>query len=154
MTDRTCRFRHRVFPCVLTFMPEIPASLPIGGRDDFSQPSSACRLVFTFRICTVNDCPMKTVSECLALLRVYMQENARKYGISRMGIFGSVARQEQRQDSDLDIYVEGDLHGFFALSGIKCELEELLGCRVDVVRLREKMDDFLREKIRKEGISV
>lgn len=97
---------------------------------------------------------MKTTSEYLALLRVYMQKNAQKYGILRMGIFGSVARQEQQQDSDLDVYVEGDLHGFFALSGIKCELEELLGCRVDLVRLREKMDVFLREKIRKEGISV
>jgi len=97
---------------------------------------------------------MKMTSEYLALLRVYMQKNAQKYGISRMGIFGSVARQEQRQDSDIDVYVEGDLHGFFALSGIKCELEELLGCRVDVVRLREKMDSFLYERIRKEGIYV
>ncbi len=33
-----------------------------------------------------------------------------------MGIFGSVTRQEQRQDSDLHVCVEGNLHGFFALS--------------------------------------
>lgn len=83
-----------------------------------------------------------------------MQQSAAKYGISRMGIFGSVARQEQNESSDIDIYIEGDLHGFFALSGIKCELEELLGCRVDLVRLREKMDAFLKKRIKQEGIYV
>ena len=38
---------------------------------------------------------MKTTSEYIALLRKYMAENAHKYGIVRMGIFGSVARGEQ-----------------------------------------------------------
>ena len=78
---------------------------------------------------------MKTVTEYISLLRDYMQRNADKYGISRMGIFGSVARNEQTETSDVDIYVEGQLRGFFALSGIKQELEELLGCPVDIVRL-------------------
>ena len=62
---------------------------------------------------------MKTVTEYISLLRDYMQKNAGKYGISRMGIFGSVARNEQTETSDVDIYIEGQLHGFFALSGIK-----------------------------------
>ena len=97
---------------------------------------------------------MKTVTEYISLLRDYMQRNADKYGISRMGIFGSVARNEQTETSDVDIYVEGQLRGFFALSGIKQELEELLGCPVDIVRLRDKMDTLLREKILREGIYV
>ena len=97
---------------------------------------------------------MKTVTEYISLLRDYMQRNADKYGISRMGIFGSVARNEQTETSDVDIYVEGQLRGFFALSGIKQELEELLGCPVDIVSLRDKMDTLLREKILKEGIYV
>ena len=61
-----------------------------------------------------------------------MKNNASKYGIIRMGIFGSVARQEQNENSDIDIYIEGELKGFFALSGIKNDLEELLGCSVDI----------------------
>lgn len=40
---------------------------------------------------------MKTTSEYIALLRKYMAENAHKYGIVRMGIFGSVARGEQTE---------------------------------------------------------
>ena len=45
---------------------------------------------------------MKTVTEYISLLRDYMQKNAGKYGISRMGIFGSVARNEQTETSDVD----------------------------------------------------
>lgn len=97
---------------------------------------------------------MRTTAEYIALLQDYMQKNAEKYGISRMGIFGSVARKEQTENSDVDVYIEGKLHGFFALAGIKKELEDLFGCPVDVVRLREKMDSFLRERILKEGIYV
>ena len=91
---------------------------------------------------------MKTLPEYITLLQSYMQQNASKYGILRMGIFGSVARNEHTDVSDVDVYVEGQLHGFFALAGIKQDLEELLG------RLRDKMDSFLREKILKEGIYV
>ncbi|WP_288205505.1 nucleotidyltransferase family protein [uncultured Parabacteroides sp.] len=97
---------------------------------------------------------MKSTTEYIALLRGYMQRNAGNYGITRMGIFGSVARNEQTENSDVDIYVEGELRGFFVLSGIKCELEELLGCKVDIVRLRKQMDSFLRDRILKEGIYV
>ena len=46
---------------------------------------------------------MLTTVECLSLLREYMRKNAAKYGISRMGIFGSVARGEQHEGSDVDI---------------------------------------------------
>ena len=97
---------------------------------------------------------MKTLPEYITLLQSYMQQNASKYGILRMGIFGSVARNEHTDVSDVDVYVEGQLHGFFALAGIKQDLEELLGCKVDIVRLRDKMDSFLLEKILKEGIYV
>lgn len=97
---------------------------------------------------------MKSTAEYIVLLRGYMQKNAEKYGISRMGIFGSIARKEYTELSDVDVYVEGNLRGFFALSGIKKDLEELLDCSVDVVRIREKMDSFLRDRILKEGIYV
>lgn len=49
---------------------------------------------------------MKTKAEYIRLLRQYMTENASKYGISRMGIFGSVARGENTEQSDIDVYVE------------------------------------------------
>lgn len=55
---------------------------------------------------------MKTLPEYITLLHSYMQQNASKYGILRMGIFGSVARNEHTPTSDVDIYVEGSSTDF------------------------------------------
>ena len=50
---------------------------------------------------------MKTTSEYMALLRKYMVENAHKYGIMRMGIFGSVAREDMDKLLKQNIMEEG-----------------------------------------------
>ena len=98
--------------------------------------------------------PICIYEEYLSLLRKYMRENAVKYGISRMGIFGSVARGEQHDGSDVDICVEIDRPSIFTLVHIKEELEKLFKCPVDVVRLRNNMDELLRNCINKDGIYV
>jgi predicted nucleotidyltransferase len=97
---------------------------------------------------------MKTqpTSKYLELLKQYKEKNGHKYGIVRLGIFGSVARGIQTEDSDIDIYIEGEPQSLFTMSHIKMELQDLLGREVDIVRLREKMNPYLREKIEKEGI--
>ena len=95
---------------------------------------------------------MKTTSEYMALLRKYMVENAHKYGIMRMGIFGSVARGEQTEDSDVDVCVELQTPSMFCLVHIKDELQHLFGCAVYIVRLREDMDKLLKQNIMEEGI--
>lgn len=97
---------------------------------------------------------MKTAQEIISILKNFKTKQAVKYGILKMGVFGSVARGEQREDSDVDVYIEGELKGLFALAGIKNELEELLGCQVDIVRLRDRMDTFLKKRIQKEGVYV
>ena len=48
-----------------------------------------------------------------------MVENAHKYGIMRMGIFGSVARGEQTEDSDVDVCVELQTPSMFCLDVYK-----------------------------------
>lgn len=95
---------------------------------------------------------MKTTSEYITLLREYMSANASKYGIKRMGIFGSVARGEQTADSDVDVCVELQTPCMFSLVHIKEELQRLFGCAVDIVRLREDMDGILKQNIKEEGI--
>lgn len=97
---------------------------------------------------------MLSTVEYLSLLREYMRENAEKYGISRMGIFGSVARGEQCEGSDIDVCVEIDRPSIFTLVHIKEELEKLLKCSVDVVRLRNNMDELLKMCINRDGIYV
>lgn len=71
-----------------------------------------------------------------------------------MGIFGSVARGEQTEKSDIDIYYEGEPLSLFKIVELKNELEKLLHCTVDVVRLREKMNRILKKRIQQEGIYV
>ena len=97
---------------------------------------------------------MKPTSEYLQLLKQFKDTKAMAYGISKIGLFGSVARGEQREGSDVDVCFEGTPKGLFAVGGIKVELEELFGCSVDVVRIREKMDSFFKEHVMKEVIYV
>ncbi|MCD7850976.1 MAG: nucleotidyltransferase domain-containing protein [Parabacteroides sp.] len=97
---------------------------------------------------------MRSTSEYLNILRDYMARNASKYGITRMGIFGSVARGEHTENSDVDVYLETSKPNMFALVHIKEDLQNLFGCNVDIVRLREHMDALLKSRIEKEGIYV
>ena len=97
---------------------------------------------------------MKSTSEILALLKSYKTANTLKYGFARLGIFGSVARNEQTEQSDVDICYEGEAPSLLTLDRIQCELEELLGCPVDLVRIREQMNEALKRHIIKEAIYV
>lgn len=95
---------------------------------------------------------MKSKKEYIELLKQYYQEKALKYGVIKMALFGSVARNEQTEESDIDIAYEGK-PDIFLRSRMKRELEALFGCKVDVVRLRKKSDEF-EEAISKDLIYV
>ena len=97
---------------------------------------------------------MKTTNDYLLLLRSYMHNRATEYGITRMGIFGSVARGEQHEGSDIDICFEGKTPTLFTLARIKDELEALFDCQVDLIRLREHMDEYLKQEIQQEALYV
>lgn len=88
------------------------------------------------------------------MLSQYKPTAISKYGLSRIGIFGSVARGEQTPDSDVDVCYEGQVPSLLTLDYIQCDLEKLFGCRVDLVRVRENMNSLLRQRIQKEGIYV
>lgn len=76
------------------------------------------------------------------------------YGIKQLGVFGSVARGEQHEDSDIDICVELESAELFKMVHLKEDLQELLNVKVDLVRLRDTMDSFLRKRIEKDGLYV
>jgi predicted nucleotidyltransferase len=57
-----------------------------------------------------------------------------RFGVRSLALFGSVARDEARPDSDVDVLVEFDgPMTFDRHMGLLVFLEDLLGCRVDVV---------------------
>ena len=56
-------------------------------------------------------------------------------GIIRSALFGSYARSEQHEDSDIDLLVEyPENHSLFDIVGLKLSLEEALGKQVDLVQ--------------------
>lgn len=97
---------------------------------------------------------MNSKQEYIRLLSEFKSKRGFVYGIDRLGIFGSVARDEQTEKSDLDIYYEGEPLSLFKIMTLKNELENLLHCNVDIVRLRKRMNQVLKKRILKEGIYV
>jgi len=69
-----------------------------------------------------------------------------RLGARRLGLFGSFARAEGRTDSDVDLLVDLDHHGFDRYMDLKLFLEDLLGRRVDLV-LSDRIKPALREHI-------
>jgi predicted nucleotidyltransferase len=79
---------------------------------------------------------------------------ATKHGASNVRIFGSVARGEARFDSDVDVLV--DLEPGRSLLdhvALQLELEELLGCRVDVVTERG-LKPGIRERVLQDAVAL
>ena len=79
----------------------------------------------------------------------------RKYNLKKAGIFGSIARGELREDSDVDILVEIERDDLSLLDfvGIKLELEAALGRKVDLVEY-DTIKPLLRERILAEEIPI
>lgn len=88
------------------------------------------------------------------LLNEYLLSHRERLGIKSMGLFGSFARGENRQDSDVDIFVEMEMANPFILVEIKEELEKLFNRKVDIVRLRKSMNPYIKARIEKEGVYV
>jgi len=90
--------------------------------------------------------------EIIEILRGYKKEFAGQYGILDIGVFGSVARDEVGEDSDVDVVIRISKPELFMLVGIKDELEERLRRSVDIVTYRENMNQFLKKRIDGEAI--
>ncbi len=77
-----------------------------------------------------------------------------KQGIKYVGLFGSVARGEESQDSDVDVLVDFDKpRTLFDLADIQFHLEESLGKKVDLVT-RKSLKSQLRPYIEQDLITV
>ena len=77
----------------------------------------------------------------------------KKFGVHSLSIFGSIARNQARKNSDIDILVDFEKPvGLFEFVRLKLYLEEVLGRKVDLVTpeaLRKELRDaILREAIR------
>jgi len=77
---------------------------------------------------------MKTRTEVLEVLRSLKAELRERYHVESIALFGSYARAEQGEGSDIDVLVEfGSGADLFDFVGLSQYLEEKLGSGVDVV---------------------
>ncbi len=89
----------------------------------------------------------------LNILMKHKQELRDRYGVTRLGIFGSVARDEAAESSDVDVVVDMEPN-LFARVRLKEDLESFLGTRVDLVRYWRRMNHYLKKRIDKEAYYV
>jgi len=75
--------------------------------------------------------------QILSLLAGRREDILVRFGVKKLGVFGSAARDDMRSDSDVDILVEFNGRATFDRDmDTKCYLEELLGRKVDLVTLK------------------
>lgn len=89
----------------------------------------------------------------LNYLKEHFDEFKDKYELEQIGIFGSYARDEATENSDIDIFVKmkPTLSNYV---DIKEELESAFHKSVDIVRIRDKMNPYLLKRIQRDGLYV
>jgi len=95
-----------------------------------------------------------TLEDFLKTKRGEILKVCAKYGAHNVLVFGSVARGEADEKSDIDFLVEIEPgRTLFDLGGLLYDLEQLLGCRVDVVTERG-LKPLIRERVLREAVPL
>ena len=96
-----------------------------------------------------------TKRELVAKHREAILGLARKHGVSDIRVFGSVARGEESEASDIDFIVRR-LPGSdpFELIELKESLERLLACKVDLITDHRWMREKLRKNIERDAVAL
>lgn len=78
----------------------------------------------------------------------------KEYGVEKAGLFGSLARGEETDESDIDLLVELPAKAsLLDLAGLKIDLEELLAQKVDVLTY-DSLHPLLKDSILNEQVPV
>ena len=95
---------------------------------------------------------MKTRQEILHLLEAN-REKIKSFGVKEIGVFGSVARGEETEKSDVDVLVELSKETFNAYMSLLFFLEDLFGTKVDLV-MKDAIKPIIKDRILAETIYV
>jgi predicted nucleotidyltransferase len=103
---------------------------------------------------TIANTGTPSIRERLEKLRPAVLEVAQRYGASNLRVFGSVALNQEHADSDLDLLVDLPAsQSLLALVGIAQELEQLLGCPVDVAE-PDSLHPLIRSEILQQAVGL
>lgn len=96
---------------------------------------------------------MKTRQEYIDILRNNASELQNRFGISYMRMFGSVAKDQHHDGSDVDLFVVMPAKAY-ALCAAADYLESILGTNVDLIRKHSNMRPFFQNQINQYGIDI
>jgi predicted nucleotidyltransferase len=96
---------------------------------------------------------MRTLQEYLDIIKAHQPELQERFGITSMRLFGSVARSEHHEGSDIDLFVTMPPKLYNHILAAQY-LEELLGCSVDLIQEHKNLRPFFRNQIEQDGIDV
>ena len=96
---------------------------------------------------------MKTSQEYIELLKEHLPELQERFGITSMRLFGSVARGDHHEGSDIDIFVSMPPKFFNYIEAAQY-LEDVLGCKVDLICNHSNIRPFFRQQIEQDGIDI
>jgi uncharacterized protein len=104
---------------------------------------------------TINaEVKLMITKEVLRQKRDDIKRIAAKHGVINIRVFGSVARDQARQDSDIDLLIDvGPTTSSWFPAGLILDLENLLGCRVEVVT-EKSLNPKLRERVLSEAVQI
>jgi predicted nucleotidyltransferase len=95
-----------------------------------------------------------TINEILKSKRAEIFRLATKHGARNLRLFGSVARGQSRPDSDIDLLIDLDPdRSLLDRIGLKHDLEDLLGRKVDVMTERS-LHYYIRESVLKQAVAL
>ena len=96
---------------------------------------------------------MLSRQECIDRISANADTIVGEYGVRSLRLFGSVARNEQSETSDVDVFVEM-APNIYQIIGLQEFLERILDCHVDVIRKHSNNNAFLISQIEKDGIDI
>lgn len=92
--------------------------------------------------------------QIIETLRTFKTENAEKYGIETMALFGSVARNEHNENSDVDLLIKFKSPSLYLYAELSDALESILGMKVDIVSESARKRPGFIEEISKDMVSI
>ena len=111
-------------------------------------------LVYSYLCSEIEKINMLVLQDCIQKLSNFKMMFAQKYGITKLGIFGSVARNEHSEQSDIDIVVEVKKPSLRLMYELKEALKQLFNCEVDLVRFRDSLRPLFKSNIQRDVIYV
>ncbi len=96
---------------------------------------------------------MCELNDCIQLIRANLPYIQKEYGVTGLSIFGSLARGDNKKDSDIDILVDMPPK-IILLFRLNAFLEKLLNASVDLVRRHSHLSIKFQNQISQDAITV